>query len=230
MPKNLNIIIKTAAFLIMLKSLGRISAFLMLFSIANVYAEEHYRSNTDFAIHGIFAPLSVPYPLGYGVSGHYVMSPGWILEMEYFRSSYAFKFFSFELGEIVEQKAAIQTRYFTDDTGSFNFIMGFGYRNLEARLPRDWFDLATQNYSETAAEFSTRFVKLGVGNQWQWRKKYLISVDWFVLEVPVSPDVRVSASQYADDPEDKEDIEDAETVLKWYPSGAIVKLNFGMTF
>jgi hypothetical protein len=208
----------------------RVLTLLLLLYTSGVCAEEQYRHDTTFGINGILAPFSVPYPLGYGVSAHYVSNPNWILEAEYFRSSYAFRFFSFELGEIIEQKVALQARYFPSRSGSLNFIMGFGYRNLEARLPRDWFDLVTNNYSETAAEFSTRFIKLGFANQWQWRKKYLVTVDWLVLEIPVSPDVRVSASQYADDPEDKEDIEGAETVLKWYPSGAIVKFNIGFVF
>lgn len=204
--------------------------FLTLILSPTTQAKERYRHETQTGINGILAPMSIPFPMGFGISGHYVMNPNWILEAEYFRSNRAIKIFAFELGEIVEQKLTLQTRYFPSDDGSFNFIMGIGYRNLEARVPKDLLDLATHNYSETAAELSARFIKLGIANQWQWKEKYLVTFDWFALEVPFAAKVMESASKYADDPEDKEDIEETEHVLKWYPSGALVKFAIGITF
>lgn len=190
----------------------------------------HYRSDKNWGINGWFAPFSLPFPMGWGVSAHYVANQNWLLEAEYFRSSYAINIFGFEVGGVTEQKYTLQARYFFSRSGSFNFIFGGGYRNLEVKLARDLFDLVTNDYSLTVTEMDAYFVKVGVANQWGWGKNKTVTVDWFSLEIPFQADVVQSASQYAENPDDQEEIEDAEHVLKWYPSGAIVKLSIGITF
>jgi len=190
----------------------------------------HYRSRDAWGINGSLAPLSIPFPLGYGISAHYILNPKWMLEAEYFRSNHAIKIFGFEIGAATEQKYTLQARYFLSDRGSFNFLFGGGYRNLEIRLAKDLFDLATNDYSLTVSEMEAYFIKLGLANQWGWGENKTVTVDWVSLEIPFQADIIHSASRFAEDANDQEKIEDAEHVLKWYPSGAIVKMSIGITF
>jgi len=190
----------------------------------------HYRTDKRAGVTAMLSPFSLPFPMAYGVSAYYVANPNWLLELEYLRSKFSIGIFGFEVGESVEQKLALQARYFPSDRGSFNFIMGLGKRNLDIRLARDLFDLATSNYSLTASELSASILRLGLANQWQWKEKYTFTVDWFTIDIPFNAQVKQSAAQFAENEEDREDIEDAESFLKWYPSGAIVKMNLGISF
>jgi len=192
--------------------------------------KSHYRTDNRFGITAMLSPVSLPFPMAYGVSAYYVASPNWLLELEYLRSKFSIGIFGFEVGESVEQKLALQARYFPSDRGSFNFIMGIGKRNLDIRLARDLFDLATGDYSLAVSEFSAPLLRLGLANQWQWKEKYTITLDWIAIDIPFNAKVEQSAVQFAENEEDRKDIEDAESFLKWYPSGAIVKMNLGISF
>ena len=203
----------------------------LLIPFQNAYSADFGpRSDTTFGLTATVAPLSFPFPFAYGASAYFVASDNWLLEAEYLRSGMAIALFGFELGSVDERHISLQARYFPSDTGSFNFIMGGGNRNLSLKLARNLFDLATNSYSLTVSELSTNYIKLGLSNQWYWRNKYTVTFDWFSLNIPVNAEVKHSASRFAENEDDQETIKDSETVLSWYPSGAILKASIGITF
>jgi hypothetical protein len=55
-------------------------------------------------------------------------------------------------------------------------------------------------------------------------------VDWFTVNIPFNAYVETSASQFANSPSSKQDIENAENILKYYPSGSVVQLEVGLIF
>lgn len=174
------------------------------------------------------APVSLPFPTQKGVQANVYASANWLIGVDYHYSTIAIKAFAFELGEIEEKYVTLQARRFVGN--SFNFLMGVGQRKMETRLAANLFDLVTHNYSETASELQTRYLRLGLGNQWQWRNGAVFAVDWLTLNIPFQGEVLTSASRYANSQTSKNRIERAENVLSWYPSGTAAAISVAYTF
>ena len=186
------------------------------------------REEKNIALNVNLSPANFPFPLAWGVNGNYVINGDWMIGIDYLRSNKALGLFSVELGEIQERTYALQMRRFFGN--SFNIKFGIGQRSTDIRFARNLFDLITNNYSETASEFESKFIRLGFGNQWHIKRRYTVAVDWFSLDIPYDGKVITSASRFADSQEDKDDIEDAESILKYYPNAAIVKFEVGVIF
>lgn len=186
------------------------------------------RAKSDFSINVSWAPVHVPFPSARGINVNYVASGNWIFGIDYMSSNQAIKVFSFDLGELNEQSLTLQARRFYGN--SFNWKMGIGQRKTEVKLGQSLFDLVNNSYSLTVSELRSNFFRFGIGNQWQFNKKYTLVVDWFTINIPFSGEVKTSASQYANSPSSKQDIENAENILKYYPSGSIVQFEVGLIF
>lgn len=191
-------------------------------------ADRNTRAKSRYAANFNWSPVNVPFPMAWGLNGYYIANGDWMIGIDYLNSNKAIKFFSFEIGEIKEQAFAIQAKRFFGN--SFNLKMGIGQRSTEAKLARNLFDLATKNYSETVSEFETKFIRLGIGNQWHFKERYTLAIDWISIDIPFDGEIIASASKYGKTPEDKKDIQDSEDILKYYPGGGIVKFDVGFIF
>lgn len=186
------------------------------------------RDEKTFAINATVTPLSFPFPFAWGVNGYYISSRRWMFGVDYQQATFPLGLFGIDIGEVKERHITLQAKRFYGN--SFNTTFGYGVRTTTAKHAKDLLDLLTSNYSQTASELETRYLRFGLGNQWQWRKQYSFLIDWFTINIPVSAHVNVSADQYAKDAQSAKKIRDMEGILKWYPSGAIVQVGFGMTF
>lgn len=186
------------------------------------------RENSNFSLNAAWAPLHMPFPLAMGLNANYVASANWILGVDYMSSNQALKVFSYELGELKEQSLTLQARRFYGN--SFNLKMGIGHRRTQANLAQNLFDLVNNSYSMTASELRANFFRFGFGNQWQFNKNYTLVVDWFTINIPFNAYVQTSASQFANSPSSKQDIENAENILKYYPSGSVAQFEVGLIF
>lgn len=128
-----------------------------------------------------------------------------------------------------ETNYTLKARYFPN-TNSFNWIMGYGQRDMSVKLAANFFDLVTNNYSLTTTETKTKYVQVGLGNQWQWQKGYTVSVDWVTLNIPFDAEVTTSAQRFANSESNRKNIEKAEDILAWYPQAWIVEFKVGMAF
>jgi hypothetical protein len=186
------------------------------------------REHANFSVNAVWAPLNFPFPLATGLNANYVASANWMLGVDYTRSNQAIKVFSYELGELNEQNLTLQARRFYGN--SFNLKMGIGHRRTQAHLSQNFFDLTQTGYAATASELRSNFFRFGFGNQWQFSKKYTLVVDWFTVNIPFNAYVQTSASQFANSSSSKQDIENAENILKYYPSGSVTQFEVGLIF
>lgn len=171
---------------------------------------------------------AAPIPSAKGFNASFYASPKWALGVDYSSATLGFKFFGVDVAAVHETKAAIEARRFVGN--SFNMQFGFGHRTTQGRVPKDWIDVAIGETSETVSEMKANYVSFGIGNQWQFGSRYTFAVDWFKLEVPVWAEVTQSASRYAKDDATKSDIEETESILRWYPSGGTLKFQIGLLF
>ncbi len=194
----------------------------------NEKEDRKLRAVNNFSANFNFSPINIPFPMAWGINGYYIANQDWMIGIDYLNSNKSISVFSFEIGELKESAYTFQAKRFIGN--SFNILMGLGQRSTEVLFASNLFDLATHNYTETAAEFDAKYIRLGLGSQWQFRKQYTFSVDWISLDIPFKSDVATSASRFAKTNEAREDIENAEHILKYYPGGSVVKMNFGVIF
>ncbi len=187
-----------------------------------------FRQQSSIATNLTWSPLNFPFPGAKGINAYYVSSADWMFGVDYLSSNIAISILSLEIGEISEKNYTFQAKRFFGD--SFNLTLGIGSRSSEIKLAANLFDLVANEYSQTVSKFRTNYIRLGLGNQWRFKKNYTFSVDWFTIDIPFSGEVEVSAAQYADSPESKRDIEYSESILKYYPSGATARLRVGIIF
>ncbi len=187
-----------------------------------------FRQQSSVAANLTWSPLNFPFPGAKGINAYYVSSSDWMFGFDYLSSNLAVSILSLEIGEISEKNYTFQAKRFFGN--SFNMTLGIGSRSSEIKLAANLFDLVANEYSQTVSKFKTNYIRLGLGNQWRFKKNYTFSVDWFTIDIPFSGDVEVSAAQYADSAESKRDIEYSESILKYYPSGATARLRVGIIF
>ena len=173
-------------------------------------------------------PGSIPVRKATGVSAYYHPSRKWSLGVDYYSGSIALSVFSWEFGSIDERHISFQARRWFGR--SFNLLMGMGSRSLEVRLPGSWFDLVTHTYSQTLSRIESTYVRLGLANQWRLGKRMALNVDWLTLNIPLGGGVPNSASEFAATPTDADRIRSAESWLRFYPSGTVLRLAVGLVF
>ena len=186
------------------------------------------RDNSHFGIDVGYAPISLPLPGTTAFSVYYIANSSWQFGLEYAWTTIGVKAFSFELGAVEETNRTVKARYFM--TNSFNWIMGYGRRDLQVKLAKDLFELYTNEYSNIVTRTRTDYAQLGFGNQWQWGGGYAFSVDWLTINIPLKARVTTSADRYATDESEAVYIRDVENTLAWYPQAWLFEIKVGFAF
>lgn len=204
--------------------------FLLSFSTHNALAADsgENRENSSLGFDFGYAPVSFPLPGTKSVSVYYNANLNWQIGLEYAWTTLGLTALSFEIGEVKETNKSIIARYFPSN--SFNWIMGYGQRDVKVKLPGDLFDLVTHDYNNILTHTKTEFAQVGFGNQWQWNNGVTFSIDWLTINVPFSAEVKSSADRYANSEADAEHIRRAEKILSWYPQTWIFEIKAGFAF
>ena len=172
-------------------------------------------------------PSSLVVPSAKGVNVSIYVSPKLALDVEYSSATLGFKFIGVEVADVNEQKVAVQIRRFFGN--SFNMIFGGGHRTTETKVIDNWIDPILGTKSKTLSKMEATYVKLGMANQWQFGTRYTFMVDWFALEIPVDAYVTESAADSVK-AEYKDDVRHTESLLRYLPSGGVLKFQVGVLF
>lgn len=181
---------------------------------------------------GIISPVDMWIPGKYGISATYMSTPYTDYEIEYLRGTFGFSFLGEDLGEAIEQKLSLLTRYFIND--HFNYFAGVNYDYLEVNLKNSYTNTVTatsasQDY--TYLELATLGVTLGVGSRWQTSAGIDIGVDWLQLEMPL-----IRLKQYSPfldlsgDAAKTDEVADAIRRVRDNPRFAALKFQVGISF
>lgn len=197
-------------------------ALMLLFSMTTEARETDKKMNVMFD----YGLINLPFPSSYGLEANLFLTKGFALGLDYQRSTIPLDFYFFDIGNLSESNLVLQSRLYAGK--SFNFLIGMGRRKTSLNLPLSYFDLFTGN-DHPVSELQATILRLGVGSKWTYKEKYRIGIDWIHLDIPVATQTNRSASQYAD-PEDAENVERAEKIMRWYPSGVIAQFKIGIAF
>lgn len=186
------------------------------------------RGDTGFGLDVGYAPVSLPLPGTKAATVYYNLNSSLQLGFEYTTTTLGLTAFSFEIGEVKEYNRTIKARYFPSN--SFNWILGYGRRDTQVKLPGDLFDLATHDYSNVLTRTRTEYAQIGLGNQWQWDNGIGLNVDWLTINIPVKAEITTSADRYTDNPDDAREVRRMESAIAWYPQLWVFQFKVGFTF
>lgn len=186
------------------------------------------RDNTGFGLDVGYAPVSLPLPGTKSATVYYNLSSSFQLGFEYTTTTLGLSAFSFEIGEIKEYNRGLKARYFPGN--SFNWILGYGRRDTQVKLPGDLFDLVTHDYNDVLTHTRTEYAQLGFGNQWQWDNGMGLNIDWLTINIPVKAEITTSADRYTDNPDDAREVRRMESTIAWYPQLWLFQFKVGFTF
>ncbi|MCJ8312054.1 MAG: hypothetical protein HRU38_03920 [Saccharospirillaceae bacterium] len=197
-------------------------------SLAQDNQVDDYLNNSKYSINTTISPVNFPLPLAFGISAYYKVDNNWSVGVDYLRSNLKIAFFGFDIGESTQSSYTLQVKRYYGQ--SFNVKMGLGTRNTQVLFGKSLIDLASANYQETAAEFNAKYIRIGLGNVWHFKKQFTAEVDWLTIDIPVNAQVVTSAAQYAQSEDGAQTIKSAESIIKYFPSGSILKINLGIVF
>jgi hypothetical protein len=107
------------------------------------------------------------------------LSRYWAIEGEYSKGSLSLPVVGFDIGEVTEQRATVQARYFPGN--SFNWSFGLLYQKGKAELGGDIPAVGSYEFFEMENFGAT----LGFGNRWQWENGITLGIDWFRVNQPL---------------------------------------------
>jgi len=190
-------------------------------------SSQEMRSQHSLGGNVFWHPTSLVIPSAKGANISLYASSKWAFDVEFSSATLGFKFIGIEVADVNERKLALQARRFVGN--SFNMIFGVGHRTTETTVPDNWIDFALGSKSKTLSKMEATYIKLGLANQWQFGSRYTFMVDWINLEIPVDAYVTESAADSVK-AEYKDDVTEAESLLRYLPSGGAIKLQVGVLF
>jgi len=199
----------------------------LISSVALAQTSQEIRQQHSIGANVFWHPTSLVIPSAKGANVSLYPGGKWVFDVEYSSATLGFKFIGLEVADVNEWKLLLQARRFYGN--SFNMIYGVGRRTTEVTVIDSWVDIVLKEKSKTLSRIDDTIVKIGVANQWQFGSRYTFMVDWFNLEVPVNTKVSESAANSVSD-EYKYDVDHIESVLKYLPSGGVLKFQVGILF
>lgn len=199
-----------------------IGVFLLLLSNNGIAREQDKKFNLmlDYGL------VNLPFPSSIGLEASFFITPGATISLDYQKSTIPLDFFSFEFGNLSESNLVIQSRLYPSKR--FNLLFGLGKRKTSLNLATTYFQLLTGT-TTPVSELEATILRLGAGHKWTLKKKYRLAIDWIHLDIPIRAKTNVSASSFAD-PEDVDDVQNAEKIMRWYPSGVLAQFKIGLAF
>ena len=189
-----------------------------------ILRSEDLRDNSFGTLALGYQPFTTWIPSKWTASYTQTFSRYWSLEGEYSKGSLSIPVYSVDIGEISEERAALQARYYPGN--SFNWTFGLFYQKGEAELGADI--PSTSKYD--VFEMESFGATLGFGNRWQWDNGITFGIDWFRVNQPFFgqwENESVLKQVSADDADDLKKIMRAFNTL---PTFVFLGLQLGYTF
>lgn len=185
------------------------------------------REKSDLALNGSYSFLSYPFPSTTGVSAHYIASADWSFGTEFTSANWSLEILKLQLLDFDEKSLSLEAKRFFGN--SFNIRMALAYRQTDFSFAPSLFSISLKE-SETISAAEALVIRFGVGNQWHFKQRYTLAVDWLSVEAPFYRRIIRSAARFASSSEDRNYIEKAEKTLQLYPVISMLKIQAGFIF
>lgn len=185
-----------------------------------------FRQNHTASIDLQYSLLSLPFPGSKGAALNINLGKNWQLVFDYMSTGIEVNFSKLNLAGFNQKQYGIKARRYFGN--SFN--LGFGYvrRNNEIYLNPSIYDIRITE-ANARTEAYADLAHFSLSNRWQFGN-WSAGIEWLSLDIPLGGKVSKSASDLADNEEDKKDIRSAEDVLTWYPNISSMTVSVGYMF
>ncbi len=185
-----------------------------------------------WAVTGNFSYLDIWVPAKFGVAASYRFSPKHLIEFEYLRGSFGGALFGFDLGRIVEQRAALVWRKFPSGR-AYNYFLGANFNDLEVTIGDSALaTISSGNLSDyELMKFSTLGLSAGLGHRWQWPSGFVLAIDWIHVHMPLV--TLKEDAPFRDATTDEDRRSEADELIRFvknFPRLAALKLQLGISF
>lgn len=190
------------------------------------------RQNADYYLLGNYSLFDLLIPSKYGFSLGYIQNVDTSWEFEYLKGTVSVPFVVEDLGKMSDERFSIIRRsYFGGN--SFNLSYGVSYFDFSLHLGDKLLSRVTSGShpSIDLIEVQSLGLNIGVGNRWSFNKNITVGIDWISWAQPIFVTKKSSEYlKYANNQEDKDDVDTAMKIISYFPRLAFMKIQFGILF
>jgi hypothetical protein len=190
------------------------------------------RKNVSYFVLGTYSPLDMLIPSKTGATIGYVPSAEKSWELEYIKGSVSLPPLIEDIGEMSDQRISLIRRSYSN-RNSFYWSAGLSYFDFKVYVGDELLNRITAGTfpSIDLVRVQSLGFHTSVGNRWMFGPNVVVGVDWISLSQPIyTIDKESAILDYATNPKDREDIEDAVDVIAYFPRLALLKLQIGIAF
>lgn len=179
-----------------------------------------------------YSPIDLLIPSKIGLTAGWVQDADRTWELEYLRGTLSVPFLIDELGSFKDERISVIRRsYFGNN--SFNISYGLTYSRFALTLGNDILGRLPTGVPGAINMLSTDALgfNFAVGNRWIFDHGITFGVDWFSWAQPLI--VTHEDNQilnYVNNANDRENVDTALKLMKYFPRFAFFKLQLGMSF
>lgn len=195
-----------------------------------VAGQERARWERPWFVYVEYSPMDflLPGKKGILVGRHSDSKNSW--EIEYLQGSISLPGPLEKLGAVKEDRLSLLWRYYFGDY--FNLLYGVHFNRFESSIGND---LAARLYPAAAKRdiltMESWGPTIGLGHRWTFSERWSFGVDWVTWAQPAYVSKEVSAFiNNADPSKEKDDLDSAFKVVKYFPRFSVVKLQIGVFF
>jgi hypothetical protein len=189
------------------------------------------RAENDFFVLGNYAPVDflIPSKLGFTLGYNSNQDTSW--ELEFLQGSVSVPFVIKDLGKMTDRRISVIRRSYLGNN-SFNISYGLSYFDFSIKIGDELLNRVSGNYpSLDVLELQSLGFNVGVGNRWQVSDSITFGIDWFSWSQPVlTTRDRSPFLDYATNPDDRKNAEDAKKWISYFPRLSFLKLQLGILF
>lgn len=189
-----------------------------------IIRSEYLRENSIGTVMLGYQPFTTWIPGKWAASYTHIFDRNWSLEGEYSRGTLSVPVFSVDIGEIKEERATLQARYYPGN--SYNWSVGLMYQRGEAELGAD----IPATSSLDVFEMESFGATLGFGNRWQWDNGITFAVDWFRVNQPLFGRWENESVLKTVSDNDRDDLKKIMRAFNTLPTFIFLGIHLGYTF
>lgn len=172
--------------------------------------------------------LWIPSKIGFSLTYSSSEKRSW--EFEYLKGSFSIPFVVEDLGKFVDTRMSLLTRSFPYNS-NFNYFYGLNYNHIEIFIGDKFLASITPFPSFDVMSIKTLGFTWGLGHRWQFKNRFIVSVDWFQINIPLlTLEEKTPFLASTTNASDREDAQDVVDFFKSFPTIGALKFQLGISF
>ncbi len=179
-----------------------------------------------------YSYLDLIIPSKYGFTAGIFSTEDESWELEFLRGNLSVPFLIKDLGSMSDDRISVIHRPLSSKT-AFNFSYGLSFFSFTTHVGDKLLNRLSGGRftSVDLINIQSLGFHLGLGHRWTFNENIILSIDWISWGQPlINLKKESSFLDYADNPEDRSEVESLIKVTSYFPRLSLLKVQFGMSF